>query len=67
MDPVTKELLNYGVMGLGLIVAGWVIRFLYKETQAARVEAKIERESMRQSLDGNTNVLRDIQRLLERK
>lgn len=67
MDPVAKELLNYGVLGIVVVVLAGVVRFLYKEMKVDRAEAKTERETMRITVEGNTGALQEIRRLFERK
>lgn len=67
MDPLVKELLNYGVLGVVVIVLAGAVRFLYKEMKADRIEAKTEREAMRVTVEGNTGALQEIRRLFERR
>lgn len=67
MDPITKELLNYGVLGVICVVLGLVVRFLYKENKADRHAAHGEREASRITLQGNTDVLHELKRILEKK
>lgn len=72
MDEVTKELLNYSVLGALVVVLSRVVHFLYKDVKAEREAAKLEREkaldAIRGTTDavkGNTDVLHELKRLLE--
>lgn len=60
MEPLTKELLNYSVLGIVCLVLGKVVHFLYKEM-------KSDRQDWQKTLEGNTEVLKDLKGLLERK
>lgn len=65
MDEITKELLNYSVLGVLVIFLAKTVHFLYKDVKAEREAAKAEREKMIEAVNGNTDVLHELKRLLE--
>lgn len=65
MDEVTKELLNYSVLGALVVVLFKTVHFLYKDVKAERESAKLEREKTLEAIKGNTDVLHELKRLLE--
>lgn len=65
MDDATKELINYGVLGVVVIGLVWTVRFLWTHIQELRTEAKAERDASLAALKANTDVLHELKRLLE--
>lgn len=60
MDPLIKELLNYSVLGIVVIGLSIVVKTLYHES-------KSKEEKWNNTIQGNTDVLHEIKRILERK